>query len=248
MIYIVSSLAREAEVLAALCEQRSWPAQACRRVADFVTAADKTIPHAVVVRHRLEDGYSDDVLAYLGLRDTPRNARVIVLASADCPAKMESRQVALGADHVFRDPVRIEVLLEVLNRCRSGAPAAATALPAATPSYEFAGVEVFPREHRLTRHDRTVRTTPKVIEFVQILHRNPDRVVPYTTLYDELFARRFAGDTSNCRVLLAKADGVFKRLGVHLRRHIEVIPKSGYLYRPHPGVDAPTLADNAATA
>jgi DNA-binding response OmpR family regulator len=234
MIYVVSSVAREADILAALCEQRAWPSQACRRVADFVAAADKTPPHAVIVRHRLEDGYSDDVLAYLGTRETPQNTPVIVLTSADCPVKMETRQVALGADHVFRDPVRIEVLLEVLNRCRSRSPATPS-LPAAAPSYEFAGVEVFPREHRLTRHDHTVQTTPKVIEFVQILHRNADRVVPYTTLYDELFARRFSGDTSNCRVLLAKADGVFKRLGVHLRRHIEVIPKSGYLYRPRPG-------------
>ena len=234
MIYIVSSIAREADILAALCEQRAWPSQACRRVADFVTAADKAPPHAVIVRQRLEDGYSDDVLAHLGTRETPRNIPVIVLASADCPVKMETRQIALGADHVFRDPVRIEVLLEVLNRRRSRS-SATRALPAAAPSYKFAGAEVFPHEHRLTRRDRTVRTTPKVIEFVQILHRHADQVVPYTTLYHELFARRFSGDTSNCRVLLAKADAAFKRLGVHLRRHIEVIPKSGYLYRPRPG-------------
>jgi DNA-binding response OmpR family regulator len=235
MIYVVSSMAREADILAALCEQRAWPSQACRRVADFVAAADKAPPHAVIVRQRLEDGYSDDVLAYLGTRETPRNTPVIVLASADCPVKMETRQVALGADHVFRDPVRIEVLLEVLNRSRSRSPAATLPPPAAAPSFAFAGVEVFPPELRLTRRDRTVRTTPKVIEFVQILHRHADRVVPYTTLYHELFARRFTGDTSNCRVLLAKAADVFKRLGVPLRRHIEVIPKSGYLYRPLPG-------------
>lgn len=245
MIYIVSSVAREADVLAALCEQRAWPAQACRSIADFVAAADKASPHAVIVRHRLEDGYSDDVLAYFGIREIPRSTPVIVLASADWPAKLESRQVALGADHVFRDPVRIDVLLEVLNRCLSRPPAAAPALPAAARSYEFAGVKVFPREHRLARHHLTVRTTPKVIELVQLLHRHPDRVVPYATLYHELFARRFAGDTSNCRVLLAKADGAFKQLGVQLRRHIEVIPKSGYLYRPRPLTEAPAADANS---
>jgi two-component system, OmpR family, KDP operon response regulator KdpE len=230
MIYIVSSLAREAEVLAALCEQRSWPTQACRRVADFVVAADKTSPRSVIVRHRLEDGYSDDVLAYLGLRETQRPTRVIVLAAANCSPKEETRHLSLGADSVLRDPVRVEVLLEYLARHRMQAAAGSSAPAAPVSSYEFAGVQVHPLEHRLTRAGRSVRTTPRVIELLQLLHGNAGRVAPYPLLYSELFGRRFAGDTANCRVLLAKADGYFHRLGVNLRAHIRVIPKSGYLY------------------
>lgn len=75
-----------------------------------------------------------------------------------------------------------------------------------------------------------VRTSTRVIELVQILHRASGRVVPYDTLYAELFARRYEGDTANCRVLLAKADAAFRRLGVNLRKYIKVIPKSGYMY------------------
>lgn len=230
MIYIVSSLAREAEVLAALCEQRYWPTLACTRFADFMHSAEKSTPQAVIVRQRLEDGYSDDVLAYLGSRSASRPARVIVLAPASCSAKEEMRHISLGADSVLRDPVRVEVMLEYLARYRANAASRPPAARAKTASYEFAGVLVHPLEHRLSRGKQNARTTPRVIELLQVLHANAGRVTPYPLLYSELFGRRFAGDTANCRVLLGKAVAVFQSLGVPLRQHIKVIPKSGYLY------------------
>jgi hypothetical protein len=51
-------------------------------------------------------------------------------------------------------------------------------------------------------------------------------------LYGELFNQRFAGETANSRVLLVKVTSSFRKLGVDLRAHITVIPKSGYLYTP----------------
>lgn len=230
MIYIVSSLAREAEVLAALCEQRSWPALACTRIADFKHAAEKNTPQAVIVRQRLEDGYSDDVLAYLESRSASHPTRVIVLAPANCSAKEEMRHISLGADSVLRDPVRVEVMLEYLARYRTSAVRRPAAPRANTASYEFAGVLVHPLEHRVSRGKLNACTTPRVIALLEVLHANAGRVTPYPLLYSELFGRRFAGDTANCRVLLAKAAAVFQSLGVPLRRHIKVIPKSGYLY------------------
>lgn len=230
MIHIVSSLAREAEVLAALCEQRSWPTLACTRFADFRHAAEKNTPQAVIVRQQLEDGYSDDVLAYLESRPGPRTTRVIVLAPANCSAKEERRHISLGADSVLRDPVRLEVMLEYLARYRTKSRPRPSAPRAGAASYEFAGVHVHPLEHRLSRGKQEAHTTPRVIELLQVLHANAGRVTPYTQLYCELFGRRFAGDTANCRVLLGKAAAVFRRLGVPLRQHIKVIPKSGYLY------------------
>ncbi len=227
MIYIVSSLAREAEVLAALCEQRSLPSLACTRIAEFKNAAEKNSPQAVIVRHRLADGYSDDIIAYVA-KHTTRPARVIVLAPADCSAKEETRHISLGADSVLRDPVRLEVMLEYL--ARHCADAASPAPRKSAACYEFAGVQVHPLEHRLTRGKQNVRTTQRVIELLHVLHANAGQVASYASLYSELFGRRFAGDTANCRVLLAKANDAFRRLGVNLRNHIKVIPKSGYLY------------------
>jgi len=231
MIVIVSNLAHEAAALTVLCTQRTWLAQACDSVAGFRRLTEKIHPKLVVTRRRLPDGVSDDVLAHLG-KDGP--TCVIVLAPADCPPRDETRQISLGADHVLRDPVRIEVLMELAARHLMRPAASATPAPGDSPGYTFAGVRVFPHEHRLERNGVSVRATPKVIELVQILYRNRERVASYALLYDELFGRHFAGDTANCRVLLAKADAVFHQLGVSLRDHITVIPKSGYLYLPEP--------------
>lgn len=246
MILIVSSQADEADALAALCEQRAWPSQVCKSVSEFLRLAERTSPRVVIARQRLADGHSDDVLNHLGKSRSTRPPRVIVLAPADCSIKEETRHVSLGADHVFRDPVRIEVLLEVVNRHRDRGIAQRARLQVTPLCFDFAGVQVFPHEHRLVRGDRSVCTTPRVIELLQLLHANVGQVTPYPLLYSELFDRRFSGDTVNCRVLLAKAAGAFRRLGGNLRRHIKVIPKSGYLYSPSdpdggaPASSAPT--------
>lgn len=230
MILIVSSRAGEADVFSALCTQHNWTNHACKTVSAFVRAATDLTPRVVVTRQRLDDGYSDDILNHLGRSAGKHFSRVVILASADFPPKEEARQVSLGADHVFRDPVRIEVLLELLQRYQRLPRATDHVDQPSNQDYEFAGARVFPRELRLERGKRSVATTPKVIELTRTLHRAAGRVVPYTTLYDDLFGRRFTGDTANSRVLLAKAAADFQRVGIDLRSHIEVIPKSGYRY------------------
>src|SRR5438105_6453266 len=106
MIFIVSSSANEATLLATLCEQRSWPSQACVSISEFEKLAEKNDPHAVVVRQRLRDGYSDDIFSSLQRLKTPARVHVIVLVPADCSIRQEARHVTLGADCVLRDPVR----------------------------------------------------------------------------------------------------------------------------------------------
>ena len=231
MILIVSPLVHEASALVTLCAQREWIAEACDSVASFQRLLDRLQPRLVITRHRLVDGSSDDILTHLG-KDGP--TRVIVLAPADCTPREETRQISLGADHVFRDPIRAEVLLEIAARHQARAAMGTIAPAPDSHGYVFAGVRVFPHEHRLERSGVSLRATPKIIDLVQILYRNSGAVVPYVVLYEELFGRHFSGDTSNCRVLLAKADVVFRQLGVNLRDHLTVIPKSGYLYTPEP--------------
>jgi DNA-binding response OmpR family regulator len=229
MILIVSGLRHESEALAALCQNRAWAHQICATVSQFARATEKSWPKVVMTRHRLPDGYSDEVVAHLSREAKGRVARAIVLAAADCSIKEEARQIALGADGVFRDPVRVEVLLELVARYRMAAASERNA-EALSRSFEFAGTTVLPQERRLSRAGLNVLASTRVIELIEILHRASGQVVPYDSLYSDLFARRFTGDTANCRVLLAKADLVFRRLGVNLRKHIKVIPKSGYMY------------------
>jgi DNA-binding response OmpR family regulator len=230
VIFIVSSSSREAELLATLCEQRSWPCQGCTTVSEFNKLAEKTNPRVVVARLRLQDGYSDDILASLKLLPVFPLPHVIVLAPADCSTRQEARQVALGADCVMRDPVRTEVMLEYLGKYRIKPTGTATTAEVSPLCYEFAGVQVFPHEHRLVRLKQSIHVAPQEMEFLRVLAHSVGKVVPYPVLYTELFNQRFAGDTANCRVLLGKVTTSFRQLGVDLRSFIEVIPKSGYLY------------------
>ena len=109
-------------------------------------------------------------------------------------------------------------------------PNASEAIASLPPSYEFAGVTIFPHEQRMVRLHRSIHVAPQEIELLRLLSRSFGKVVPYPVLYAEIFHQRFAGDTANSRVLLGKATASFKRLGINLRSFIEVIPKSGFLY------------------
>jgi DNA-binding response OmpR family regulator len=232
MILIVSNFTREAAALAALCETRSWPCLACASIAAFRSLVEKTEPRAVVTRHRFRDGYSDDLFSLLKLSGLAVMPKSIVLVAANFTARQEARQIALGADCVLRDPIRVDVLVEYLAKYRSPDAKPAGTSPTAALCFEFAGAQVFPHEHRVEHLNDFLQVTPREIEFLQILARSPGKVVSYHTLYAELLGRTFAGDTANLRVLLGKTAASFQRLRINLREVVQVIPKTGYQYLP----------------
>lgn len=248
MILIASNLASESEAFTALCNAQQWATQSARSVADCRRIASANTPHVAILRHRLLDGYSDDVLRYFSDHLPTGSCHVIVLAPANFTTKDEVRQIELGADHVFRDPVRVEVLIQLIAGWRKRQYANLRQDQSSASCYEFCGVSVYPAEYRLVRGSIQVRTTPKVIELVQLLHHNTGRLVSYDELYEVLFLRRFAGETANCRVLLARADDVFRELGVNLRSNIQVVPKSGYLYDPERSLSDGSVRRKAASS
>jgi DNA-binding response OmpR family regulator len=237
MILFVSSSNREAAALVTACDHRSWAAYICPTVREFHPLTEKIQPRAIVVRHRLLDGYSDDILASLNSMPPAARPRIIVLMSADRTAQTEARQIALGADCVLHDPVRMEILLEYLAKYRIAAEASSGRNKNQKASFRFAGAEVHPQEHRLVRDMQSLRLSPQEIALLSILHNASGKVVPYHVLYGDLFTRRFEGDTANCRVLLGKLSASFNRIGIELKPFIQVIPKSGYLYLPKPARD-----------
>ena len=232
MILILSNACREATLLTALCDHRKWPCQPCSTIGQLSTMIEQVAPRAVVLRHRLQEGYSDDVFALLTNNQGTTRTRVIVVMSADATAKAEARQIALGADCVLRDPVRIEVLMEYLAKYRATKDSPDDNYTNGPTSYKIDDVEVFPHEHRIAREDKSVHVAPQEIALLRLLTRSDGKVVTYNSIYDELLNRKFAGDTTNCRVLLGKVCASFKRLDVDLKRFVQVIPKSGYLYNP----------------
>jgi DNA-binding response OmpR family regulator len=229
MILFVSSSNREASALVTACDHRSWTSYACTSARDFRPLAEKIQPRVVVVRHRLIDGYSDDILIDLKKMAVGFGARTIVLMTADRTTQAEARQVSLGADCVLHDPVRMEILFEYLDKYRAAAERPIQH-SSSHVSFFIAGVEVHPHEHRVARGDRSRHIAPQEVALLRLLANANNEVVPYPVLYGELFGRRFEGDTANCRVLLCKVLTSFKDLGVELKPYIQVIPKSGYLY------------------
>jgi DNA-binding response OmpR family regulator len=228
---IISSSGREAAMFAALCDQKSWPCHACTSIAEFTKIIEKLTPRTVITRYRLEDGHSDEILSLLSSNGQFATTRVIVLLPANVTTQQEVRQVGLGADCLMRDPLRMEVLLAHVerNRERLGRTPTSTSIPETI--FEIAGVMVHTNKHILERSGRTFEVAPQVVAFLRLLARSAENVLTYPVIYNELFNRRFTGDTANARVLLAKAANSFALLDVNLRAHVSVIAKSGYLYR-----------------
>lgn len=234
MIAIVSSSAPERGALVSLCESRHWASVAC----DSVRAAKRLLrtirPYVVLTRHRLSDGYSDDVVAELNRAGLLPEVKVIVLVESGSYPAQVARQVALGADSVQRDPVRTDVLIEYVARYRlAGQSAARPALRIAVrQKFSFAGAAIHSLDRTLTHGRRCATLSPREVQLAEFLAESRGGIVTYAQLYGEILGVNFPGDTSNMRVLLGKLTTSFRSVGLRLRDFIEVIPKTGYRYRP----------------
>jgi DNA-binding response OmpR family regulator len=237
MVVVVSSSRAERVLLSTLCSQRGWPGVEC----DSVRSARKTLlrvrPRVVVVRHQLVDGYSDDVIALTRSEESATAVPVVVLATAGLTAASEARQITMGADVVYRDPIRIEVIRAQLERRLTSSRLRVVAKP---PSrvVEFAGAQVDLLKHKLTHGAHAVELTPREVELVRVLVEARGDVATYELLYSDILGRPFRGETSNMRVLLGKLTASFRAANLDLRSVVEVIPKSGYRYHRH-GTDSP---------
>lgn len=231
MITVVSSDSRERAALAALCGGGPWEVDTCDSVRAFRRSLLSLAPKVVLTRHKLDDGYSDDVLT--ALRADARRAlpRVIVLATAGAASVQEARQLALGADCVLRDPVRPEVLLAYLSKYYTAqARPSVTRRRAREKPLQFAGAVLEPLDRRLVHGARIVQLTPREVALARLLITSRGEILSYEELYDAILGRRFRGDTSNMRVLLGKLSASAATIGISLRDWVQVIPKTGYRY------------------
>lgn len=233
MIAIVSTNSRERAALESLIQSRGLPAVECDSLRAFRRLLHEVPLKVVVTRHRLGEAFSDDVMAALIASGQFADAQMIVLLEAGSSSALEARQVEMGASTVLRDPIRTEVLLAYLDKYWSqSASSRLAARHSMSPhgSFEFAGGRVFPVERKITRGTASIRVTPRELALITFLFEGRGQVVTYQTLYTEMLGRRFRGDNGNLRVLLAKLVESYQKLRVPLRRHIEVIPKTGYRY------------------
>lgn len=231
MIAIVSANAGERTALVALCESERWASTTCDSLRSFARSIQRVSPNVVVTRHKLEDGYSDDVIAALSALQVPLVAKIVVLAGAGMASAVEGRQVAIGADCVLRDPVRMEVLVAYLRKYLTASVAvAADTGRRSDQNLAFAGGTLNTLERTLQHRGRTVLLTPREVALVELLARSAGDVVTYDALYSEILDRQFRGDTSNMRVLLGKLSASVGSIGISFRDWVDVIPKTGYRY------------------
>jgi DNA-binding response OmpR family regulator len=235
LIAIVSSSAAERSALAALCTGRGWPVVECDSLRAMRRLLRTARPRVVIVRRELGDGYADAVITALAASGAQPVARIIVLLERGGASNHESRQLALGADHVLRDPVRADVLAEYVEKYLAHArraPAPKTRTAVHPRSFRFTGATIFPVERELRHGRRSAHLTPREVQLAELLAESPGEVISYATLYDEILRSRFRGDTGSMRVLLARLDASFRSAGLRLRHHVKVIPKAGYRYSP----------------
>jgi DNA-binding response OmpR family regulator len=173
--------------------------------------------------------------------------KLVVLMSAGTAAAAEARQLALGADCVLRDPVRVEVLAEYLAKYIKTSRGPDThARPAVPATISFAGATVDPVKRRLDHGNKSTALTPREVQLVELFVSTAGGMVTYELLYVELLGRRFRGDTSNMRVLFGKLSTSAESVGISLRHWIEVIPKTGYRYASSPRENVPASKKRGA--
>ena len=229
MIAVVSSSPNECIALAAICDQQGWPVVECHSVRGALRLINNGAVRVMLLRYQLSDGYSDDIITAAAHANPESPIRTIVLLPAGIQTSIESRQITLGADCVQRDPVRCEVLLAYCEKYlrRAAKPDHATA----GKQIEFLGANLNPVNRMLQHGERAVVLTPREVMLVELLVGSTAQVVSYDKLYNEIIGRRFSGDTSNMRVLLAKLSTSVQQVGLTLRHSVSVISKTGYLYR-----------------
>jgi len=229
VIVIVSSSASERAAFAAALAARGWSGCECRTVGEFSRLLRRSLPAVVVVRHQLQDGHSDAVMAACSGATKGREVKFIVILEADAPAREEARQVSLGADCVQRDPIRMPVVAEYLAKFlradQRRSPASVTGQERDTA--RLANASLCRSKHTLAVRGREVALTPREFTLAELL-ADAQSTLSYETLYNEVLGRPFRGDTTNMRVLLSKLNRTVAPLGLDLRRHVEVIPKLGY--------------------
>lgn len=235
MIAIISSSAAERSALASLCASRGWPAAECGSLRALLRLLRAARPRVAIVRRELADGYADSVIAALAATGAQPSAKIIVLLERGGASNHESRQLALGADHVLRDPVRADVLAEYVGKHLAHARRTPESKPRAAVrrrSFRFGGATLFPVERELRHGTAHVRLTPREVQLAELLAESPGEVITYATLYDDILGSPFRGDTGGMRVLLTRLGASFRSAGLRLRRFVEVLPKVGYRYSP----------------
>ena len=144
----------------------------------------------------------------------------IIVLSARHQSVSKIGALDAGADDYVTKPFGMDELLArlraALRRTRTGAESLCV---------EFDGFTIDLADKRVTCEGTDVQLTPKEWEIVEVLVRNPGRLVPHGRLLRDVWGPQFETETEYLRVLMGR-----------VRRKLEPDPSRPHHFRTEPGI------------
>jgi two-component system KDP operon response regulator KdpE len=166
----------------------------------------------------------DGVDVIRGIRGWSSMPIIVLSARHQSVSKVEA--LDLGADDYIIKPFGMD---ELLARLRAALRRTASAPE--QPKVEAEGFTVDLADKRVTRNGIDVHLTPKEWDMVEVLVRNPGRLVSQRQLLHDVWGPGYETETEYLRVLMGR---VRRKLEVdHSRpRHFRTEPGMGYRFEP----------------
>jgi len=206
--------------------------------AEALAVAGRYPPDLVILDLGLPD--LDGVEVIQGLRGWTKAPIIVLSGRADSVDKVEALDA--GADDYVTKPFGVEELL-----ARMRAAVRRTGTPEDLPRIRFGDLVIDLAAKRVIRQGEDVRLTPTEWHLLEVLLRNPGKLLSRNQLLTEVWGPGYAEATGNLRLYMAQ-----------LRRKLEpdparprwliTEPGMGYRYQPSPedsGSPAPAPAPQA---
>ena len=222
-VLVVDDDAGLVRALAINLRTHGWVVTTATNGAEALDAAASSQPDVVLLDLGLPDMSGLDVIA--GIRGWSRVPIVVLSARQLGDDKVDALDA--GADDYVTKPFSID---ELLARIRAlGRRAAADEDRSATVS--FADVTVDLAARVVTRADQRVRLTPTEWQVLELLVRNPDRLVSRQTLLTEIWGPTHVNDSGYLRLYVAQLRKKLEPDPAH-PRHLLTDPGMGYRFVP----------------
>ena len=190
-----------------------------------LTEAARAHPAVVVLDLGLPDLDGIEVLA--GIRGW--SAVPVIVLSARSSSAEKVAALDAGADDYVTKPFGMdELLARIRAAVRRAAPSAAGPDAGVVATDDFV-VEL--AAHRVLRGDEVVRLTPTEWSLLELLVRNPGKLVPQKQLLTEVWGPAYEHETHYLRVYLAQLRRKLERDPAH-PRYLITEPGVGYRFEP----------------
>jgi two-component system KDP operon response regulator KdpE len=190
--------------------------------ATALTMAGRQPPDLVIVDLGLPD--LDGVAVVEGIRGWSKVPVIVLSARHQEQAKVQALDA--GADDYVTKPFGMD---ELLARVRAALRRAVPAVEEPVVRTDAFTVDLVAK--RVTRDGADVRLTPTEWHVLEVLVRNPGRLVPHRQLLQEVWGPRYESETNYLRVYLAQLRAKLEPDPAR-PRHLLTEPGMGYRFQP----------------